>query len=282
METMPNSLPYLILVAVCTIALSVMLLHKRALSPLILLLSYSGMIYVFEFFIFVLFHSYSYSPKIVGTSYYDNVLGAVFSNLISVPAAAAYVAVYQLSWRWIAFFAFAFGAIELSFLRLGIYEHHWWRTAYTIVSLIIFFRLARQWPIWLSGRHQAIKFVTLVMFAWSVVATMIFVFALTNIRIYHVGIFEDPYHDDIFFSAMYGFVKALLLAVAVTVSHRLWRRALWLLLLIAAQFILMHLGLLKVMLPLWQYWLIYIPCCITVMSIVALCKHKLDRFQAEA
>lgn len=277
---MPNFIPYLILAAISMIALTILLFQKPA-AWLILLLSFSGMIYVFEFTIFVWHNSYSYSPHIVGISYYDNVLGAVISNLLAVPIAATYVAAFRLSWWWIVCLAFAYGGIEWTFLQLGIYEHDWWRTVYTILALVLFFRFARQWPIWLSSHNHALMFVTLAMFTWSIVATLVYSLALAGIRIFKIGLFEDPYHDDIFFSAIYGFFKAIVLTTGVTASRRHWKKAASLLVILAAHIILMRLEVLKIMIPLWQYFLIYVPCCFSVLWLVSVGSHKLKRFRAD-
>lgn len=279
---MPNFVPYLILVAISMIALTVLLFHKRPAQPLILLFSFSGMIYVLEFIIFVWHNSYRYFPHIVGISYYDNVLGAVVSNLLSVPIAATYAAVFRLRWRWIICLAFAYGGIEWMFLQLGIYEHYWWKTMYTVIAFLLFFRFASQWPIWLSGRSRTIKFITLTMLTWSVVGTLVFLLALAGIRIFHIGLFEDPYHDDIFFSAIYGFFKAVVLAAGVTASRQPWSRAVSLLVIFAGNIVLMQLGILKIMVPQWQYWLIYAPCCFIVLWLVSRSNDKLKQFKAEA
>ncbi|MCA0753543.1 hypothetical protein KP806_00650 [Paenibacillus sp. N4] len=275
---MPNSIPYLILTAFSVIAISVLMLHKRAAWPLILLLSFSGMIYVFEFFIYLWFDSYRYFPRLVGIPFYDSTLGAVVSNLLAVPVAAAYVAVYRLSWRWIVCLALIFAGIEWLFLELGIYEQYWWKTAYTLIAQLFFFRLARQWPIWLAGRGRVIRFVTLLMISWSVAATLVFVLALTGIRIFHIGYFADPYHDDLFISAIYSFLKAVVLASFVTAGRRPLTKAISLLVIFAAHIVLMRLGIIKIMIPLWQFWLIYAPCCTAVLCLIAVIRHKLERF----
>ncbi|MBO7743589.1 hypothetical protein I8J29_05240 [Paenibacillus sp. MWE-103] len=276
---MPNAMPYLVLIAICAIASSVLLVHKRAAWPLILLLSFSGMIYVFEFYIFVLKDCYRYSPHLLAIPYYDNVLGAVFSNLLSVPVAALFIAVYRLSWRWIVGLSLAYGGVEWLFLQLGIYQHHWWRTGYTILALILFFRFARQWLVWLAERGRAFRFVTLLMFAWSVVATVVFTLAVTGIRVFHSGYFQDPYRDDIFLSAMYGFFKAAVISVTVTATRHHWRRLISLAVILAANLVLMKLGILRVRIPLWQYWLIYGPCCLLVLWLVAVGNRKLEQFR---
>lgn len=276
---MPNSIPFLALIAICAIAFSVLLLHKRAAWPVILLFSFSGMIYVFEFFIFVWKDSYRYSPHLLKIPYYDNVLGAIFSNLLSVPVAALYIAVCHLSWRWIVCLALAYGGVEWLFVHLGIYQHHWWRTWYTILALLLFFRLARQWPIWLAERSRAFQFVTLLMFTWSVAATYMYLLGVAGIRIYHIGYFQDPYHDDIFFSAMYGFFKAAVLSVTVTVTRHLWGRLGSLIIIFVADLILMQLGILRSIVPLWQYWLIYASCCLFVLWLAAVSNRKLAQYK---
>lgn len=275
---MSNSTPYFILGTISILAILPLFLHKRAAWPLILLFSFSGMIYVFEFYIFVLHNSYRYFPHIVDISYYDNVIGAVVSNLLTVPVAATYISVYKLNWKWIVSFAFIYGGIESLFLRLDVYEHHWWKTPYTIIALLIFFRFAREWLVWLSGRNRAIRFVALDMFTYSVVATIVFTLALSGIRIFKFGHFDDPYRDDIFFSAIYSFFKAFVLTVGVTASHRLWSRAASLLVIFVAQLVLMRLGIINVMIPLWQYWLIYAPCCCIVLWLVVISYRKLNGF----
>ncbi|MCR2805829.1 hypothetical protein [Paenibacillus soyae] len=278
---MPNFLPYLLLVAISMIAFVILLFRQRTVRPLILLLAFSGFIYLFEFFIFVWSDSYSYSPGLVKIPYYDSVLGAVVSNLLSVPIAATFIAVYRLNWRWMACLAFAYGGVEWTFLQLGVYEHHWWRTAYTIIAMLVFFLFARQWPIWLSGRSRTIPFVTLVMLAWSVVGTLVFFMALAGMRMFHIGVFEDPYHDDIFFSSIYGVFKAIVFAAGVTATRRPWKRAATLLVIFAAHISLLQIGILKILVPQWQYWLLYGPCCCTVLWLVSASSRKLERFRAE-
>lgn len=278
---MPNFVPYLILATLSLAALGALLLHFRAARPLILFLSYAGMIYVFEFFVLICFDSYSYFPHLIDIAYYDNVTGAVVSNLLAVPIAAVYVAIFRWKWRWIAVLSLGYGGIDWLFIQLGIYEHHWWNTAYTILGVFFFFLLARQWLMWLSGSSRAMKFITLTMFAWSVTGTLVYALALTGIRMFHIGVFEDPYHDDVFTGGIYVFLKTVVLVVGATVTHRRWSRAASLLVVFAAQLLLLQIGILKLMIPLWQYGLLYAPCCIFVSWLISATRRKLERFGAE-
>ncbi|KRE99401.1 hypothetical protein ASG89_27975 [Paenibacillus sp. Soil766] len=274
---MLNFVPYLILVAISMSSFVILLFQKRSTWPLFLLLAYSGMIYLFEFFIFVCFNSYRYIPQVVSIPYYDNAVGAIISNLLSVPVAATYITVYRLSWIWIICLAFLFGGIELLFLRLGVYEQSWWRTIYTIVALLFFFLLARKWPSWLSRGKRVFKLVTLAMFAWSIVATLVFLFALSGIRIFHIGLFQDPYHDDIFVSAIYCFIIAIILTIGVSVPRHPWSSSASLFIIFAMQIVLIRIGLLKILILLWQYWLINVSCYCIILGIVLAGNHKLEK-----
>ncbi|TLS49048.1 hypothetical protein FE782_27630 [Paenibacillus antri] len=279
---MPNYIPYLALSAVSVAALAVLLVRKRAFWPLILVLAFSGMIYFLEFFTFVLYGSYRYFPHLVGKPYYDNTFGAVISNLIAVPVAAVYVAVYRLGARWWILLALGFGGIEWLFRWLEVYNLHWWKIPYTIAALIFFFWLSRLWLEKVRQGASPYVFLTLHMFAWSAIGTFAFVLAVAGVRAFHTGVFEDPYRDDIFMSAIYGFAKATLLAAVVYRTRSLGWCAVALLLIFAANAAMMRFDTLRVYLPLWQYWLIYVPSMVAVLwlMIVALRTMKRLRFSS--
>jgi len=277
---MPNFIPYLLLTAVCAVALISLLIRKRDVWPLIVLLSFSGTIYVFEFFIMVLFDSYRYHPNIVKIPYYDNVVGALVSNFFAVPVAAVFVVVYRLRAPWILSLALAFGAIEWLFLRIGAFEHQWWRTPYTILALLIFFPVARLWLAELRRGRSPFTFVALQMLAWSIAGTTMFGFALSGVRLFQSGVFDDPYRDDIFLSSIYGSYLATILAAAMYRSRSAWRGAAAFLLILTTNFALIRFGYLRIMLPMWQYWLLYSLCLLTILLLVAAAGRKLERLKS--
>ena len=176
--------------------------------------------------VYVLLDSNRYYPHFVGKAYYDSTFGAVVSNLLAVPVAATFVAIYRFPWsgRW--GLALGFGGIEWLFLRLGVYELHWWKIPYTILALIFFYWIA---PLWLDRLRQGrsgYAFVTLQMYAWSIVGTFTFAIAVSGVRLFRPGVFEDPYRDDIFVTAMLGFGIATALALAVYATRSLrWKAA---------------------------------------------------------
>lgn len=240
-----------------------------------MVITYAGMIYVFEFVILLAFDAYEYKPHILPIPYYDNALGAVVSNMFVVPVAAMLIAVFRLRLRGVLLFAFGIGGIEWLFLRLHVYEEHWWRIGYTIPSLVMFFCIAKLWLRKLNAGRSGYVFISLWMAAWSLVGTLIYALALTGVRTFHSGIFENVYRDDLFVAAIYGVTKAFILSRVVVRYRGLWPKAGGLAIILALNILLIRLDILKLHVALWQYWLIYVPCCLIVLWLVWLSHRSL-------
>jgi hypothetical protein len=276
-----NSVPFYLL-GLCSISLLFGLMwYGRSVRPLLMTLIFSGMIYVFELFILVVANAYEYRPEVLERLYYDNVFGAIISNFLAVPIVAAFTSQLQLRTHWLVLIGFGFGGIEWLFLRLHVYHHHWWYTGYTIFFIILFLLLTRWW-VRMMYRSRLGMYLSLLMFSWSLVSTLVFVLAVTEIRIFHVGLFQDIYRDDIFTSAIYGFLKATVLSWAVFRSNARWYSAVSLVFVFAGNYALIRLDILRISIPMWQYWMIYTPCCITVLWIILLTYRHLCRASAPA
>lgn len=101
------------------------------------------MIYLFEFFVFVLFDSYTYMPGLLKDSFYDSCLGAVVSNGFILPATCVIIAIYGIGIWWVPLIAAGFMGIEEIFIILGIYEHHWWKSIFTGMGLTLIFAFGK-------------------------------------------------------------------------------------------------------------------------------------------
>lgn len=242
-----------------------------------MLITYSGMIYVFEFFVFILWDAYEYKPGVLQIPYYDNALGAIVSNFFVVPTIATLIATLRLRMRWILLFAFGLGGIEWLFIRLQVYEVHWWRIGYTVATLVFFFSLAKFWMRKLREDRARYAFVSLWMAAWSLAGTFIYVFALSGIRTYQAGVFDDAYRDDLFAGAIAGFFKALILAWVVYRYQGIGPKIGGLAVIAAANLTLIRLDILKIHVTLWLYWLMYMICCVSVCCLVWLSRRSLHR-----
>lgn len=142
---MPNYIPYLFLTIISILILIYVIVHKRQFGLTVLFLSFSGMVYTAEFFVLILGNSYVYYPEVFHVPYYDNVLGAIVSNLFVIPVLGLVAAVYQLRLRWLIFFAVVLVGVEWLFESLNIYHSNWWRKEYTFIAVIFFFLLSKFW-----------------------------------------------------------------------------------------------------------------------------------------
>ncbi|WP_044022388.1 hypothetical protein [Bacillus sp. SG-1] len=155
-----NSLPYLLLSMLHVSLLLFTLIKKPERRTMTLLLSNISFAYIFEYFVFNVFRSYRYRPKILKTRQLDNAIGALLSQSVYVPVTATFLSIFRLGWGWKFFFIFYFHGIEYYFLKRKIYKLYWWKPFYTSLLLPIYFvcsdfwdsrlQLKKQWVMWLS------------------------------------------------------------------------------------------------------------------------------------
>lgn len=253
---MPNYIPYLILTLISLTLLVSIMVRERQFGMIVLFLSYSGMVYVAEFFVMVWGNSYEYFPEVLGNRYYDNVAGAAVSNLLIIPALGMVVAVYRLKFRWFILFAASLAGVEWLFIRLHIYEPHWWKIPYTWAALIFFFYLTTFWLNQLRKGIGFYRFVSLWMQAWGAIGTVMFILGAMGIRYYHFGFFENMYRDDVFGGALMGMFKAGLFSIfVIRFAGSRWK---WLapILVFALDLPLYAAGWLIVSIPFWSYTMV--------------------------
>ncbi len=111
---------------------------------LVFLFSVIGLTFVFEAILVLALNAYSYYPKIFKDSYLDIVFGNYFSQ-ISLSSTALFLAVYNLSFIWYIVCSLIYFLIEEFFIKLGIYEHFWYKSVYTIAGFILMSVVAKKW-----------------------------------------------------------------------------------------------------------------------------------------
>lgn len=192
----------------------------------LLYISIVGLGFIIEAVIYNLFDSYRYYPKIFKHNpSYDSNLGAVASNVFSLPIVATFIAVFRKNWIWMLFFVALFHGIEWLFLRLHIYSHNWWNTWFTSIGLPFYFIFAkviyRQLLKPMRGLlHTLTLFLIIGPFSgmFHIMPIMLF-----SNRYYQLGLFENRYQDTTAFAAIY-YLSATTLFVLVT---KLQRKAAW-------------------------------------------------------
>ncbi len=173
-----------------------------------------GIAYMLEYVVKVLFDSYDYYPDLLKYRYYDDLFGANASQAFAVPAAALWIAVFRLGFGWILFFTGLFAGIEEFFLYIHIYEHHWWRTGYTVVGVMIYFLICKKWLSLLqTDGHFALRFFTVSSATLSLLGSLFFYsFLLFGTHEYHMGWFENKGRDSLAFTLPVFFLLSILFA----------------------------------------------------------------------
>jgi hypothetical protein len=273
---MPNAVPYLILVFLSAVTLIYIFLRTRAYITLVWFLSLSGMIYVFEFVILVLFDSYAYYPKLIDTPYLDNMFGALVSNFCAVPVTGITIITLRLRFYWFIAFALFFTGVEWLFIRLGIYEHHWWRLSYTFVFITFFFWISRFWANKTVDGSKLVRYLSMVLFCVSMCDTISYMMLLAGATNFHIGWFANPERDDIV--VRFLFIVGTGIIVASTIY---WTNALrWIIAAIAVvtaiQIVLYTTGIMRIYISLWLFYPIFLGGHSLIALLLVKSKHALN------
>ena len=74
-----------------------------------------------------------------------NIIGHLLLNTTMYPTAAVVILAYSLRKVWISVVVIIFVLIEFLFIRLGIYEQHWWRYYMLVITVVAFILISRYW-----------------------------------------------------------------------------------------------------------------------------------------
>lgn len=200
----------------------------------------AGLAYLFEIFIFVFFHSYTYKPEVFADPFYDSSFGSLFSQVMIVPMTAVVIAFFRLGVPVMLLISFCISAIEVLFLHLEIYEHHWWKTYFTTAFLPAAFYIS---SVWYSrkGNFTAKK---MSLYFINVTITLSLTWAATvPFSMYHFqpGWFSDAARDHIAGNSIF-YCLASLIYTLMTLSKNKAAKALFFVGLLCFHGILFQLG----------------------------------------
>ncbi|MFX3624793.1 MAG: hypothetical protein ACE3JP_12355 [Ectobacillus sp.] len=171
----------------------------------------SGISYILEYVIFVLFHSYDYYPKVLKEQWFDSLLGAIVSQAMVVPVIGMCIVAFHLRFYWILMFAALLMGIEEYFLHLGIYEQHWWKTGYTGILVIIGFSIGKWWNHKLTQVKPWVEWFN-IYFAIGLITqtTAYFIVVLMHSHLYSPGWFANSIRDSVAMDALFWFIHSIL------------------------------------------------------------------------
>jgi hypothetical protein len=161
---MRGSYWYLALVVLSIMIIAITYWKSRNKLISVLLFAVAGLSYLIEYIILIWLKAYDYYPGFIQDKFADSLLGAIVSDLFSLPSTAVLIAVFQLNLGWIIAISGMFACVEMIFLQLGIYKHYWWKTYYTFISLIFYYTFIKKCFHWLNNPHgRILSIVTLIL-----------------------------------------------------------------------------------------------------------------------
>jgi hypothetical protein len=137
-----NTIWFLILGLITVVQLFVLLKKTKNRKQVIaFFFIISGFTFCIEAAICCFLKAYSYYPMLIPQSSIDDKLAGNLFSQYSLTATALFFPVFKLNYYWFLILGGMYGIIEELFLKLGIYEHHWYRTWLTVIGLTFLFWL---------------------------------------------------------------------------------------------------------------------------------------------
>lgn len=185
----------------------------------------AGLTYFLEYIVLVLLEGYTYYPKLMKNTYYDNILGAIVSDGFTIPMTTTFVAAFRLNISLKVFMAATITLVEIMFVKVNIYEHQWWSYIYTFGGAIIFYHYGEKWLTRLKGSiTYLIRYMSLFFGNLAVHASIVFVLvAVFSLYFYDVAWFEDPFRSHVAFSTLYIiFTTTIFVSIITFRLSRVW------------------------------------------------------------
>ncbi|WP_432666399.1 hypothetical protein R9X47_08615 [Wukongibacter baidiensis] len=229
---MPNWIWYLGLTIISLLVTGFTLWKKKNLKLIPFYFFLSVIIIYLEYVIFIIFESYTYRPNVLQNPYFDNILGAVVSDFFSVPAAAFAIAAFQLNYIWMISISILFMGIEYIFLKLNIYEQHWWKTIYTGIGLLIHFKISKEFWKSLSQTPSKtyVRIISLYASYHSIHGLLTYFLIVSfNLYLFHIGLVSNPFRDHFIVNVIYSIIIGWIAAIIIGFDLKWYYRTLGLL-----------------------------------------------------
>jgi len=224
--------------------------HDYKISTLIMFFLFSASITWFgEFLVLGIFDSYAYKPGIASDQWAENLAGHLFLNTSMFPAAALLAVVYSLEYTGSALIIAGFILAEGLFMKLGIYEQHWWRYYMSCINTALFLSIVKKWfPRISPAKYDISRLLTLYFIGFLFLHTTSPLLLLMGKQHYSLGLITNAvgnmYRASIIFIFSYHMLETALMLVFVCVLDRWYWKLVPFIVIFAGQSILARLNIL--------------------------------------
>lgn len=185
----------------------------------------AGITWIGEFIVLGLFNSYAYKPGLFADPWAENLLGHLILNATIYPSAAVVTVVYSLRFRGIALVSVLFILAEYLFLKLGLYEQHWWKFYMSAINIVVFLLISSCWFFKMNEKPYGLtRALTFYFVALLIIHTPAPILLLLGKQHYQIGFINNWasnfYLSSIIIVFIYHLVESFLLVLFVCVLNK--------------------------------------------------------------
>lgn len=203
-----------------------------------------GLTFIFETGLLTLFNSYKYNPKISSDPFLDSIIGNYFSQF-SLTITGLLFLIFKPAKIWYLLIATLYFVIEEVFLKLGIYEHLWYRTWYTFVLVLLLLWITNIWYRYLiCFPKKFVYYLTLFLGASAIFSVTVVFFLYTfKIQVFHNVIFPNAYYrNQAILIVSYRTISVLLMMILYHMKWKWWWKGVMLGVIFGLHTILVEMG----------------------------------------
>lgn len=214
-------------------------------------------VFIGELIVLFIFEGYQYKPEVFADPFANNVVGHIIPNMALWATTAVVVGAFRLRFRWIVLIAAGYMLIEVFFLRLNLYEHHWWKTYMTGIAIVIYLSMLKYgYQKLMSKHHPLLRHFTIILLGVVVLHTPSIIFLLLDMEFYHIGWVSNVYRESILFGVIYHSVVSLIIVLSLRVLKNGYKLILPLLIFYLLDTILLGLNILRLSKGLRLEWVL--------------------------
>lgn len=249
-----SSLFWYICLAIIGIVVATYTIYKKRdtykVSTLLVFYLFTASItWIGEFTVLGLLNSYSYKTGLFADPWAQNLLGHLLINSTLYPAAAIVMVANSLRYGWILIVAAFFTLLEYMFVKLRIYEQHWWRYYMTPIAVVIFLAFFHKWFPKMNRRPYGLtRAVTFYFVAMIIIHIPAPVLLLLGKQYYQIGFINNLvgnlYLASIVIIFFYHLIESFLLVLFTCVFNKWYLKILPVIISIVVQSILVKMNIL--------------------------------------
>lgn len=199
-----------------------------------------GATFHIEMLVLTAFNGYRYYPKILSDPFLDAALGNYFSQIL-ITSTVALVIAYKIPTAWNFIIAGIYYVIEELFIKLGIYQQHWYKSWYTSLGLILSIWFCKKWYYHLLNYPKTfLYYISLYLGARAIFSLIILFKYFFQIEIININfVFDEFSRNQAVLIVTYGIIWIIMMIIIYRLNIKwMWKGGIFVLLFITQYFLI--------------------------------------------